>query len=100
MRAQAISPQDAHPELRPVAAKVFWWMAPEEALRAPARFIAQVMTYGNWLDVQSTRRVLGEPAFRAVLENPPPGVFDEKSWHYWHAVFRITPVPPLPRRKL
>ena len=27
------------------------------------------MTYGNWLDVQSTRRVLGEPAFRAVLED-------------------------------
>jgi hypothetical protein len=45
-------------------------------------------------------QVLGRDAFRKVLENPPPGVFDKRSWNYWHLVFGLTSVPPLPERKL
>ena len=83
-----------------MAAKVFWWGKPEEALEDQNRFVAQVMTWGDWGDVKTTLRVLGESAFEAVLDNPPPGVFDKKSWNYWHVYFGRTPVPALPQRQL
>jgi hypothetical protein len=87
-------------ELSRVAAKVFWWGTTEEGLRDVHRFLAQVMTYGDWEDVTTTLRVLGKDGFRQTLENAPPGVFDKKSWNYWHLYFRLTPVPPLPERHL
>jgi hypothetical protein len=83
-----------------VAAKVFWWGGPEEALADLPRFVAQVMTYGDWEDVTRTLRALGEQAFADVLDHPPPGVFDEKSWNYWHLWCGRSPVPPLPNRQL
>jgi hypothetical protein len=86
--------------LLPVAKKVFWWGTPEEALRNVHRFVAQVMTFGDWGDVQTTLRLLGEEVFEKVLETPPTGVFDEKSWNYWHLFFKRTSVPPLPKRIL
>jgi len=88
------------PALEAVAQRLFWWKPPAEALADPRRFAAQVMTLGNWEDVQVARSALGEACLREVLLRPPPGVFDERSWVYWHAVFGITPVPPLPRRSL
>ncbi len=88
------------PELLPVAAKVFWWGTPEQALQDQRRFVAQVMVYGDWQDVRTTLRLLGEGAFEAVLDEAPAGVFDHKSWNYWHLFFRRAPVPPLPRRRL
>ena len=83
-----------------VAQKPFWWKTPTEALQDRLRFVAQVMTYGTWDDVQTTRGILGEETFRAVLKNPPAGVFDAPSWVYWHNVFGIQPIPELPKRKL
>ncbi len=44
--------------------------------------------------------IWGVDALRAVLADAPPGVFDRRSWSYWHARFGIAPVPPLPRRRL
>jgi hypothetical protein len=87
-------------ELLAVGAKVFWWGRAEEALTNLPRFVAQVMTYGDWEDVSLTLRVLGEEVFATVLDTPPPGVFDEKSWNYWHLWFGRISVPPLPVRKL
>ena len=87
------------PELLSIARRLIWWMPAEEALAFPARFLAQVMTFGTWDDVQSVRARLGEKRFRQTLADAPPGVFDPRSWHYWHHVFGIEPVPPLPRRR-
>src|SRR6266513_3809779 len=87
-------------ELLPVAAKVFWWGTPEESLQDVPRFVAQVMTFGDWRDVRTTMRLLGSEEFQSVLENAPTGVFDKKSWNYWHASFRRYPVPALPDRQL
>ena len=86
--------------LQRIAQKLFWWKQPAEALQDHVRFVAQVMTYGTWDDVQATRAILGEQAFRETLEHPPAGVFDPPSWAYWHHVFCILPVPELPKRKL
>ncbi len=86
------------PKLIRVARKVVWWKPPEEALAYPERFIAQVMVWGNWEDVQVTRHHFGSEIFVSVLDTPPPGVFDQASWVYWNNVYGRRPTPPLPRR--
>ncbi|MBI4324557.1 MAG: hypothetical protein HY674_04765 [Chloroflexi bacterium] len=89
-----------HPDLRWVATRLCWWLPPEEALDRLPLFLAQVMTLGTWEDVQIVRGALGEPALRQTLSNAPPGIFDALSWNYWHKVFGLEPVPPLPKRRL
>jgi hypothetical protein len=93
----AITPEDQL-ALRQIAGKVFWWKQPDEALANRTRFLAQVMTLGTWNDVQTVTRVFGREALRDVLLDAPAGVFDPRSWNYWHVVFRMT-VPPLPKRR-
>src|ERR1041384_7892807 len=78
--------------LLPVARRVFWWGQPEEWLEGSLRFAAQVMTYGDWEDVRTTLNALGTNAFLRVLDNAPPGVFDVKSWTFWHTYYH-RPVP-------
>jgi len=92
-------PDDARPLLLPIARRVFWWGEPEEWLDDAIRFAAQVMTYGNWEDTATVWKVLGDDLLRKVLEFPPPGVFDIKSWTYWHVRYGL-PIPPLPERKI
>jgi len=89
--------QDA---LNRIAQRLFWWKPAAEALDDQSRFLAQVMTFGTWEDVQTTREIVGEQAFRETLKYPPSGVFDEASWSYWHHVFGIEPIPALPKREL
>jgi hypothetical protein len=103
MRLESRRPSGIPLELRsgllPIARKVFWWGEPEEWLGDETRFLAQVMTYGDLDDIRIAINTLGTEAFRRVLENPPSGVFDIKSWTFWHVRFHL-PVPPLPERKL
>jgi hypothetical protein len=87
-------------DLEDLARRLIWWKPPEESLQAPERVLAQVMTLGTWDDIQTARRYWDEEAFRRVLADPPPGVFDRRSWNYWHIVFGIQPTPPLPVRRL
>jgi hypothetical protein len=96
---QAISHPAARAALMPVAARVFWWGNPEAWLNDPLRFAAQVMTYGDWNDTTLTLELLGDSLFIRVLQNPPAGVFDIKSWTYWHHRYHLN-VPPLPVRRL
>jgi hypothetical protein len=83
--------------LHKIAEKMIWWKTPEETLERPARFIMQVMTRGRWNDVVFVRGVYGNEAFRDALLHAEPGVFDVKSWAYWHAVFGLES-GPLPKR--
>ena len=94
----ALSPQ-VQAALLPVTARVFWWGNPQAWLNDPARLAAQVMTYGDWNDTVLTQELLGEALFKAVIKNPPAGVFDIKSWLYWHQHFQME-APPLPARRL
>lgn len=38
--------------------------------------------------------------FRKALRQTHPGVFDVRSWAYWHVVLGMDPAPPLPERHL
>ena len=87
-------------QLRATAVKLLWWKTEEEALADPCRLAGQIMTLGTWDDVLLARAELGDECFRAALVQSPPGVFDARSWNYWHLVYGIVPVPPLPARRL
>lgn len=87
-------------KLIPIARRVFWWGNPEEWVQNSHRLAAQVMTYGDWEDTTFTLEILGDEAFQNVLRDPPPGVFDLKSWTFWHVHYHMPAVPPLPIRKL
>ncbi len=85
-------------DLTQLSRRLFWWKTPEEALSDHNRFLAQVMTFGTWRDITEARAHWGDKAFREALQHAPPGVFDERSWIYWHHALDLLPVPPRPRR--
>jgi hypothetical protein len=82
-------------QLKQIARELFWWQAPEISLANPRRFLMQVMTLGSWKEVEVVREAFGPDALRDALVNAEPGVFDGKSWSYWHVVFGL-PERPLP----
>ena len=87
------------------AARYIWWKSPEDALRYPDRIIAQVMNIGDYDDVQALVETFGDEALRDILRHAEAGVFNERSWAYWHYRLGLTPpeapdgVPPLPVRR-
>jgi hypothetical protein len=87
-------------DLLTVAKRVIWFKAPEEALEDRTLFLAHVMTYGNLTDIRVTLKYFSEDDFEAVLNDPPTGIFDLRSWTYWNVRYHREPVPPLPRRKI
>jgi hypothetical protein len=87
-------------DLESLAARLVWWQPPAESLRDPQRLLAQVMVYGTPEDLAVARRHFVESAFRAVLDQPPPGLFDPRSWAYWHVVLGLDPARELPRREI
>jgi hypothetical protein len=93
------SSPDSH-ELESLARRTIWWKPPTEALQDKRRLLAQIMSSGTWDDVQSAKRFWPPNDFVEVLKSPPPGVFDARSWAYWHLVLMIQPAPPLSQRQL
>ncbi|MDG4550451.1 MAG: hypothetical protein P9F19_13330 [Candidatus Contendobacter sp.] len=91
------------PPLLAVARRVVWFKKPEEALADPLHFLAHVMTYGAAEDLRALDGSVDADALREVLLDPPPGIFDGRSWAYWHYRLGLTPpgqpVPPLPQRR-
>jgi hypothetical protein len=90
----------AIPELLEVARRVCWWKKPEETLAASLSFVARVMTLGSWDEVRAVRTQVGDVLFRRILQHPPAGIFDARSWHYWHHALGFAVVPPLPQRRI
>jgi len=90
----------ALPELLEIARRVCWWKKPEETLAASLSFVARVMTLGSWDEVRAVRAQVGDVPFRRVLQQPPAGIFDARSWHYWHHALGFVVVPPLPQRRI
>ena len=87
------------PELLKVAARVVWFKPPDEALAEPEHFLAHVMTYGTPDDLRALHGIVGLNEFREALDHAPAGVFDARSWAYWHLKCGRAPAPPLPVRQ-
>jgi hypothetical protein len=90
-------PEEFWPALMPVARRVFWWGKSADWMEDSFRFVAQVMVFGDWNDTVLTWKLLGDSLFRQVLAHAPAGVFDPKSWTYWHHHYHME-VPALPGR--
>ena len=95
-----MKPLVANPDLLSLAPRIIWFESPERALTDPVRFLACLMTYGTLDDIAVARRYFTLEDFREALENAPPGIIDQRSWAYWHAMTGRYPPPPMPRRRI
>ncbi|MFZ0734080.1 MAG: hypothetical protein WAM79_17290 [Candidatus Sulfotelmatobacter sp.] len=87
-------------DLMSVAKRVVWFKSPKDTLQDKNFFLAHVMTFGTLRDITSVLESFPETDFEAVLDDPPPGVFDLRSWTFWNVRYRREPVPPLPQRRI
>jgi hypothetical protein len=93
-----MNPLPSTPTLLKVARRVVWFKDPAATLADPVLFLAHVMTYGTVEDLAAVLDVTGLAPFRQALDNAPPGIFDPRSWAYWHLRFGRSPPPLMPRR--
>lgn len=87
-------------DLRAVAKRLVWFKAPEDALQEKKLFLAHVMTYGTLRDLRIVLEFFSESDLNAVLDDPPPGIFDPRSWTFWNVRYHREPIPPLPTRRI
>ena len=87
-------------ELLKVARRVVWFKPPHETLRDEVFFLNHAMVFGDASDVVLIRRHYDDDALRKALREAHPGVFDPRSWSYWHTVLGISPPPALPTRHI
>jgi hypothetical protein len=66
-------------ELRAVAKCIFWFGTPEEALEFPLRFLTYAMTYATNEDIEILRKYFSDDEFKAAVDDPAPGIFDQRS---------------------
>ena len=59
----------------------------------------RISTYGTVEDLRAVQDFIGLDEFREVRDHAPPGIFDARSWTYWHLKCGRTPAPPLPVRR-
>jgi hypothetical protein len=86
-------------ELKQVAKRVVWFKTPEAALQESKLFLAHLMTYGTLEDITTAMKYYSDADFDLVLKDPPPGIFDRRSWNYWNLRYHHEPVPALPQRR-
>ena len=86
--------------LQAVARRVVWFDPPEQTLANPQLFLAHLMVYGTLEEVLTVREHYTTRDFENVLNNPPSGVFDARSWAYWNLVFGRESPPSVPQRWL
>jgi len=83
-----------------MARKYVWWQPPKRTLDDPRLFLAQVMTLGTVADIRWLLSRVSTSELRRVLRDPPVGIFNGRSWNFWHLRLGLTPTPPLPARRL
>ena len=95
-----MKPASPSAELLAVARRMVWFKPAEETLDDDVLFLNHVMTYGTLEDLRVARLYYDEQDFRRALRCALPGVFDPRSWAYWHALLGMEPTPPRPVREL
>ena len=83
-----------------MARKYVWWQPPERTLEDQRLFLAQMMTLGTADDVPWMLSRVSDSELRRVLLDPPIGIFNRRSWNFWHLRLGLTPTPELPTRRL
>ena len=88
------------PELRRIASRVVWWETPEHVLAREDDFLCRVMALGDLSDVNYVEATYGQSRLRDALRGAAPGIFDARSWHYWHRRLGLGEASALPARRL
>lgn len=83
-----------------IARKYVWWQPPQRTLADRRLFLAQVMTFGTVTDIRWLLSRISTSELRRVLRDPPVGIFNGRSWNFWHLRLGLTPIPALPARRL
>ena len=76
--------------------KYVWWKTPEEVMKLPEQIRAQVMNLVIWDDVCLFERIIGTNGFCRVIKQAEIGMFNERSWHYWHHRLGLAPEGTVP----
>lgn len=84
---------------RELARKYVWWQPPAATLADRRLLLAQLMTLGTVEDVRWLLSVAARDDLRAVLRDPPVGIFNARSWSFWHLWLGFDAVPDLPGRR-
>ena len=84
--------------LAAIARRVCWWKPADATLKFTPLFLCRVMVFGTWEDLCFVLDHYGKADFREALQSAPPGLFDNRSWYYWHNRLQLLPVPPPPQR--
>jgi len=90
-------------ELARLAKRYIWWKTVAQAMENPEQIVAQVMNMGEWDDVCRLVDLIGDEGLCRVIKHAEIGMFNERSWHYWHyrlGLAKVGCVPALPARKL
>lgn len=82
--------------LKPFAKKYVWWKTPDEAVEMPQRVIAQIMDIGDYEDVQTLVKQVGDDTLRSVIAHAQAGQFSPRSWAYWHYRLHLATLDNLP----
>ena len=93
-------PDLTDPKLLLAARQVVWWRPPQKTLQNERLFLNQVMCHGTPDVVVTVRRHYDDDRLRDALREALPGIFDRRSWAYWHLMLDMGPPPPLPIRKV
>lgn len=83
-----------------MARKYVWWQPPERTLADRPLFLAQMMNVGTADDIRWLLSLVSNSELREVLRDPPIGIFNPRSWNFWHLRLGLTPPPELPVRRL
>ena len=90
----------AYRRARNMAQKYVWWQAPGHTLADGRLLLAQMMTLGTADDVRWLLSVVSSEDMLRVLDDPPVGVFNRRSWAFWHLRLGRDVIPDLPARRL
>ena len=83
-----------------MARKYVWWQPPEVTLKDRRLLLAQMMNLGTVADLRWLLSRVPTSELRGVLRDPPTGIFNGRSWNFWHLRFGSMPAPKLPARRL
>ena len=65
----------------------------------PNTLLTYAMTYASDEDIETLKKYFSDDEFKAALDDPAPGIFDQSSWTKWNQRYGRTPIPPLPKRR-